>query len=71
MSPGDFTRRGLAELGGLEMLPKDILDISRVILLGCGTSYHASLIGALALEKLARIPTKAEIASEFRHRNPY
>ena len=30
---------GLAKLGGLEMLPKDILDISRVILLGCGTSY--------------------------------
>jgi glucosamine--fructose-6-phosphate aminotransferase (isomerizing) len=39
-------------------------------LLGCGTSFHASLVGAAAMEALARIPSWAEIASEFRYRNP-
>jgi glucosamine--fructose-6-phosphate aminotransferase (isomerizing) len=61
---------GLAKLGGLEMEPKDFLSLSSVTLLGCGTSFHASSVGALAIERLARIPARAEIASEFRHRNP-
>lgn len=61
---------GLAKLGGLDLEPKDFLSISSVTLLGCGTSFHASSVGALAIERLARIPARAEIASEFRHRNP-
>ncbi|MBM76390.1 MAG: glutamine--fructose-6-phosphate transaminase (isomerizing) [Proteobacteria bacterium] len=61
---------GRAKLGGLELDPKDLLNISRVVFLGCGTAYHASQVGAVALEGVARIPSTAEISSEFRHRNP-
>ncbi|MFT5682639.1 MAG: glucosamine--fructose-6-phosphate aminotransferase (isomerizing) [Myxococcota bacterium] len=61
---------GTARLGGLDLTPRELVDISRVTLLGCGTSYHACLVGAVAIEQLARIPATAEIASEYRHRNP-
>jgi glucosamine--fructose-6-phosphate aminotransferase (isomerizing) len=44
--------------------------ISRVYLIACGTSFHASLVGRYWLEQLARIPTQAELASEVRHREP-
>ena len=61
---------GGARLGGLELPPRDIASIARVGVLGCGTSFHAGLVGAAAMEQLARIPAFAEIASEFRYRNP-
>lgn len=48
----------------------DLLGVERILLLGCGTSYHAGLIGGLMLEDMARIPTQVEIASEFRYKNP-
>jgi glucosamine--fructose-6-phosphate aminotransferase (isomerizing) len=44
--------------------------ISRIIAVGCGTSYHAALAGRLAIERWARIPVEVEIASEFRYRDP-
>lgn len=62
--------QGGARLGGLELPPRDIASIARVGVLGCGTSFHAGLVGAAAMEQLARIPAFAEIASEFRYRNP-
>ena len=61
---------GSAKLGGLELSPRDIREISSVTLLGCGTSYYASRVGAKAIERLARISATAEISSEYRHRNP-
>ncbi len=61
---------GNAKLGGLEMSPRDLRGVARVIAVGCGTSYHAGLTAALAIEDLARVPARAEIASEFRHRHP-
>ncbi|MEN9787882.1 MAG: hypothetical protein RLZZ299_3146 [Pseudomonadota bacterium] len=61
---------GGARLGGFDLSPRDIASISRVGVLGCGTSFHAGLVGAAAMEQLARIPAWAEIASEFRYRNP-
>ncbi len=61
---------GGARLGGLDLSPREIVAIRRVGILGCGTSFHASLVGAHAMEQLARIPSFAEIASEFRYRNP-
>jgi glutamine---fructose-6-phosphate transaminase (isomerizing) len=61
---------GNAKLGGLNMSPRDLVRVNRVINVGCGTSYHAGLVGAMAVEALARIPARAEIASEFRHRHP-
>ncbi|MEZ4319081.1 MAG: glutamine--fructose-6-phosphate transaminase (isomerizing) [Myxococcota bacterium] len=63
-------REGNAKLGGLEMSPRDLRAVARVIMIGCGTSYHAGLTAALAIEDLARVPARAEIASEFRHRHP-
>ncbi len=61
---------GGARLGGLDLGPRDIAGIRRIGVLGCGTSFHAAQVGASAMEQLARIPAFAEIASEFRYRNP-
>ncbi|MCK6507530.1 glutamine--fructose-6-phosphate transaminase (isomerizing) [Myxococcota bacterium] len=61
---------GTAKLGGLDLEPRDLARLTRVGLLGCGTAYFACQVGAQLVEQLARVPAKAEIASEFRHRNP-
>jgi glucosamine--fructose-6-phosphate aminotransferase (isomerizing) len=61
---------GLARLGGLNMTAEEMLGIKRLIILGCGTSWHAALIGEYMLEEHARIPVEVEYASEFRYRNP-
>ncbi|MCB9682065.1 MAG: glutamine--fructose-6-phosphate transaminase (isomerizing) [Alphaproteobacteria bacterium] len=61
---------GNARLGGLQLSNRDLAAVQRVITIGCGTSYHAGMAGALAIEALARVPARAEIASEFRHRHP-
>lgn len=59
-----------AILGGLNMTPKELRDIDRIVLCGCGTASHAAMAGEYIIEHLARIPTEVEIASEFRYRNP-
>lgn len=57
-------------LGGLyHVLPK-LLDAKRILIIGCGTSWHAGLVGEYLIEDLARIPVEVEYASEFRYRNP-
>jgi len=61
---------GNAKLGGFNMEPRDLVRIERLIALGCGTSYHAGMTGAMAIEALARVPARAEVANEFRYRNP-
>jgi len=61
---------GGARLAGFDLTPRDMTDVTRVGILGCGTSYHAGIVGAHALEQLARVPAFAEIGSEFRYRNP-
>ncbi|GGZ57280.1 glutamine--fructose-6-phosphate aminotransferase [isomerizing] [Streptomyces inusitatus] len=63
-------RFATVHLGGLNLDPREARGIRRVKILGCGTSYHAGLIGAGLIESLARIPADAEPASEFRYRNP-
>jgi glucosamine--fructose-6-phosphate aminotransferase (isomerizing) len=45
-------------------------DIKRIVVVACGTSYHAGLIGRYAIEEWARIPVEMDIASEYRYRNP-
>ena len=57
-------------LGGLSDIGPELSHIRRVILTGCGTSYHAAMIGRMMLEKYARIPTEVEYASEWRYREP-
>jgi glucosamine--fructose-6-phosphate aminotransferase (isomerizing) len=61
---------GLARLGGLNLTSEEMRDIRRIIILGCGTSWHAGLIGEYMLEEHARVPVEVEYASEFRYRNP-
>lgn len=57
-------------LGGLyEVLPR-IIEAKRIIIVGCGTSWHAGLVGEYLIEEFARIPVEVEYASEFRYRNP-
>ena len=65
-----LAEEGSAKLGGLDLTPRQVLDITRVGFIGCGTAYHACMVGAVAVEQLARLPATAEIASEYRYRNP-
>jgi glucosamine--fructose-6-phosphate aminotransferase (isomerizing) len=60
---------GVAILGGLNMTPQELRGIDRIILSGCGTAFHAAMVGEYVIETLARVPTEVEIASEFRYRN--
>jgi glucosamine--fructose-6-phosphate aminotransferase (isomerizing) len=55
-----------AVLGGLNMTSRELAQIDRIILAGCGTAYHAAMVGEYLIETLARVPTEVEIASEFR-----
>ncbi len=61
---------GMVRLGGLTGMDEELRQIERVIILGCGTSWHSGLIGEYMLEDIARIPTDVEYASEFRYRRP-
>lgn len=63
-------RFSTAHLGGIELAAREMLDIRRVKILGCGSAYYAGVLGAHLIETLARIPAHAEPASEFRYRNP-
>jgi glucosamine--fructose-6-phosphate aminotransferase (isomerizing) len=63
-------RFSTAHLGGIELAAREMLDIRRVKILGCGSAGYAGALGAHLIETLARIPAHAEPASEFRYRNP-
>ncbi|MBL8553487.1 MAG: glutamine--fructose-6-phosphate transaminase (isomerizing) [Phenylobacterium sp.] len=63
-------RFSTAHLGGIELAAREMLDIRRVKILGCGSAGYAGVLGAHLIESLARIPAHAEPASEFRYRNP-
>jgi glucosamine--fructose-6-phosphate aminotransferase (isomerizing) len=58
------------KLGGISDYEKKIINANKIIIIACGTSWHAGLIGEYLLEDLARIPVEVEYASEFRYRNP-
>jgi glucosamine--fructose-6-phosphate aminotransferase (isomerizing) len=61
---------GGARMGGLNLSEDDLLEVDRVVLTACGTSWHSALIGEYLIEEHARIPCEVEYASEFRYRNP-
>jgi glutamine---fructose-6-phosphate transaminase (isomerizing) len=69
---GDRTaRRDGVDLGDLGAIDNDLLRrVRRVVVVACGTSYHAGLIGRYAIEEWARVPVEMDIASEYRYRNP-
>ena len=62
--------RGNSVLSGLNVNPRDLAELYRVLLIGCGTSLNAGLVGEYAIEDFAGIPAEVEQAAEFRYRNP-
>ncbi len=62
--------KGHLILGGLREYLNRVNNIDRIIILGCGTSWHAGLVAEYVLEEFTRIPVEVEYASEFRYRNP-
>ena len=61
---------GTAVLSGLDLNPREITDLSRILMVACGTSLNAGLVGQYAFEDIAHLPAKVEQAAEFRYRNP-
>jgi glucosamine--fructose-6-phosphate aminotransferase (isomerizing) len=61
---------GTAKLGGIEEYRNELIGAKRIIIVACGTSYHAGLIGEYMIEESAKIPVEVEYASEFRYRDP-
>lgn len=61
---------GTARLGGLRSVERQLRSLKRIIIVSCGTSYHAGLFGEYAFEEYAGIPVEVEFASEFRYRKP-
>ncbi|CAN5725398.1 glutamine--fructose-6-phosphate transaminase (isomerizing) [soil metagenome] len=64
---GRVDAEGTVELSGMDL---DLSQIDRVVVVACGTAYHAGLLGKNAIEKLARIPVEVAIASEYRYADP-
>ena len=62
--------KGEVMLGGIKDYEQKFVNAKRIIIVGCGTSWHAGLVGEYLFEELARIPVEVEYASEFRYRNP-
>jgi glucosamine--fructose-6-phosphate aminotransferase (isomerizing) len=67
---GDRTRHGKLVLEGLGMNDQQLADLRRIVILACGTAYHAGVVGRYVLEEWARIPVEPDIASEWIYRNP-
>lgn len=64
------SEKGIVDLKEVSLDAEKLRNINNVAIVACGTAYHAGLIGKYAIEKLVRIPVEADIASEFRYRNP-
>lgn len=65
-----YPSEGLVQLGGIKEYIEKLKNIDRIIIVACGTSWHAGLVGEYLIEEYARIPVEVEYASEFRYRNP-
>src|SRR5438876_354661 len=67
---GDRVRHGRLVLDSLGMSDEEIRNLRRIVILACGTAYHAGVVGRYVIEEWARIPVEPDIASEWRYRNP-
>lgn len=65
-----LVEQGIIRLGGFIEYENKFLNADRIIIVACGTSWHAGLVAEYLIEDLARIPVEVEYASEFRYRNP-
>ena len=63
-------KEGLIKMSGIDDNINKFLNANRIIIIACGTSWHAGLVGEYLLEDMTRIPVEVEYASEFRYRNP-
>jgi glutamine---fructose-6-phosphate transaminase (isomerizing) len=67
---GERARRGRLELEELGLDDDELRNLRRIVILACGTAYHAGVVGRYVIEEWARIPVEPDIASEWRYRNP-
>ncbi|MDP9080375.1 MAG: glutamine--fructose-6-phosphate transaminase (isomerizing) [Bacteroidota bacterium] len=65
-----YPQKGKVQLGGIKEYTEKLKNIDRIIIVACGTSWHAGLVGEYLIEEYARVPVEVEYASEFRYRNP-
>lgn len=61
--------KGVVKLGGLESVLRQLKHIDRIVVVACGTSYYAGLVGEYLIEELAGIPVEVNLASEFKYRD--
>ncbi len=67
---GDRVRHGSLVLDGLGMSEEELRDLKRIVIVACGTAYHAGVVGRYAIEEWARVPVEPDVASEWIYRNP-
>jgi glutamine---fructose-6-phosphate transaminase (isomerizing) len=67
---GDRARRGRLVLDGIGLTELEIQNLRRIVVVACGTAYHAGVVGRYIIEEWARVPVEPDIASEWRYRNP-
>ena len=67
---GDRVRHGHLVLEGLGMSEEELRVLKRIVIVACGTSYHAGVVGRYAIEEWARVPVEPDVASEWIYRNP-
>jgi glutamine---fructose-6-phosphate transaminase (isomerizing) len=67
---GDRARRGRLVLDGIGLTEVEIQNLRRIVIVACGTAYHAGVVGRYIIEEWARVPVEPDIASEWRYRNP-
>jgi glucosamine--fructose-6-phosphate aminotransferase (isomerizing) len=65
-----YPDEGYVQLGGIKEYAEKLKSIDRIVIVACGTSWHAGLVGEYLIEEYSRIPVEVEYASEFRYRNP-
>ncbi len=65
-----YPQEGKVQLGGIKEYAEKLKNVDRIIIIACGTSWHAGLVGEYLIEEYARVPVEVEYASEFRYRNP-
>ncbi len=65
-----YPSEGMVQLGGIKEYAEKLKNIDRIVIIACGTSWHAGLVAEYLIEECARIPVEVEYASEFRYRNP-
>lgn len=62
---------GNIDLNEINLTKDDLKEINKIVIVACGTAYHAGLVGKYAIEKFAKIPVETDVASEFRYRDPF